>query len=718
MKALNIIIIGLIVIGLSAFTNAAIHDEEIEGVWEQIGLPDDEMSALNVTAYANINYVDFSNEYIIYTLNTYIEQYLDLRCVEELEEGHSVKYAYSLCTKPAVRFDNVYIDDLNGNRMLDYDLGAEGTAVSISGNYAAAGSGNSIIHSFKLRSEGKWALAWKYTTDTNPRAVHISDDVVYAGDAGNVYSINKERGNLNWKYAVGNQVTHVYGTGNGVVAGTSDAVYFIDGSGNLIKKQDTGAVNSIYVDVGNVAVGTGSNVYLFDTGGNLKFDYKTGSKVSDIKVHSSQGKVVAGAGSSVYVLALDGKLKGKFDVHGTVDTVNLWGNYAGAGVIGNDSYHYLFDDAGVVDIRHGDESEKESEKTKIKVKSVINKGNYAVVTHTIAYTENVTNDKLKFYNLGYARAKDLLENAKDAVLDIEKGIGEEGIEFDITEAEEHLADAEKSFAENNYPETFTHARLSEKAAIDRIEGLIAEAEVLVEKSKGAGAKTSDAEMALTSAKNSIISKEYSNAIIYAGNAKELLSREAKSTYEEALDFFNGVKDVEQLRESLNIPGIQEELDTSDDLINEGKYADAKQHTDRANELINEGLEKYVKSLITDAEEKVGAANAIGSQIIQPEEMSKAQEDIDKAHKAFEEAQGGDHDKLLEVLDYAADAGDAAEQARIRTIAAYLMLIVLLWAVLSALVIMTIKPKWPDAHYPGMEPRGEHKAEEKEEEEKH
>ena len=167
-------------------------------------------------------------------------------------------------------------------------------------------------------------------------------------------------------------------------------------------RQKAGCFSNIVYNIGN-QVETLRIVYVEIYYGYLKFNYNTDADVSDARIVSPGGYVVAGAGNNVYLINLNGGLKGKFDVEGTVDMVNTWGKYISAGVIGENSQHYLFDENGVVDIRHGDESEMEE----VDVKSVMNKGDYAVVKHTATYENNATNDKFKFYELGFTRAFDI-----------------------------------------------------------------------------------------------------------------------------------------------------------------------------------------------------------------------------------------------------------------------------------------------------------------------
>ncbi len=712
MKALNLIIIGLIIIGLSSFTNAlTLHNEQVGSAWEFMGSPEEEMKSLTA-GHTDCGPFAMSENYITRTVSVYGARHIDESCVAKLDiETHSAGYIYQVCTIQAVRTDMVYFTDLFGNKKLDYSPGGPVTTVFISGDYAALGSTNRLVHLFKLDDAGKWVLAWKYAAGSSPGSVYISENSVYAGDNTNIYSINKENGNLNWKYTTGSQVKFIYGTNDGIAAGSNTGVYFIDERGSLIKKQETGDVNALNADGSSVAACAGTAVYLFDSSGNLKFKYSADDDISDVKVSESGGYVLAGAGNNVYLLGLKGELKENFEVNGMVDSVNIWGKYFGAGVSGDSSYHYLFDEKEMVDIRYGDEAGKKQ--PRVEVKSVTDQGNYAVVIHSIIYENNVTNDVFKFYNLGFARAKALLENAKFDISNIEEGLAKEKVEFDLTLAKEHFKNAEKSFEENNYPESFMNSHLSENEIIDSINNVIKEAEVRINESDRMGLNTSDAEISLVSGKNSITSRDYANAIIYAKNAKEIVSKTVGSTITDSESFFDSIRSVEGFDKVANVPEIKAEIDKSNELYSEGKYTEAVELSRNAEKMTNEGLSRFIEGHIIDAEKKYADAEKIYSQVLQPEEMSIAKTNIATARQIFKAGKEGHEEEFFKAIDHAFLAGDSADQARTRTIALYLMLTVLLWAVVSALVIMMLKPGWPMPHYPGMEHLSEqHEAEHK------
>jgi tetratricopeptide (TPR) repeat protein len=712
MKALNLIIIGLIIIVLSSFTNAlTVHNEPVGSTWEFIGSPEEEMK--NLTAgHTDCGPFAISENYIIRTVSVYGARHIDESCVAKLDiETHSAGYIYQACTIQAVRTDMVYFTDLFGNKKLDYSPGGPVTTVFISGDYAALGSTNSVVHFFKLDDAGNRVLAWKYAAGSSPGSVYISENSVYAGDNTNIYSINKENGNLNWKYTTSSRVKFIYGTGDGIAAGSDTGIYFIDERGNLIKKQETGEVNALNVDGSSVAACAGTAVYLFDSRGTLKFKYSADDDVSDVKVSESGGYVLAGAGSNVYLLGLNGELKGKFKVNGMINSVNIWGKYFGAGVSGDSSYHYLFNEKEMVDIRYGDEAGKKQ--PQVKVKSVTDRGDYSIVIHSIIYENNVTNDVFKFYDLGFARAKSLLENARFDISNIEEGLAKEKVEFDLTSAKEHLKNAEKSFEEDDYPESFMNSHLSENEIIDSINSVIRDAEVRINESDNIGLDTRDAEISLVSGENSIVSRDYANAIIYAKNAKEIVSKTVGSVITDSESFFDSIRSVEGFDKVANVPEIKAEIDKANELYSEGKYTEAVELSRNADEMINEGLSRFIEGHIIDAEKKYADAEKIYSQVLQPEEMSIAKTNLDTARQIFNVGKEGHEEEFFKAIDYSFTAGDSADQARTRTIALYLMLAVLLWAVVSALVIMMLKPNWPMPHYPGMEHMFEqHEAEHK------
>ncbi len=705
MKITKLITIGLIFIMFGSFANAETHNEVIEPLWQFIGGYDEIEKAPE--GYANYVSTAISEDYVVRTLSVGGIKYMDQSCVDEWKEIQSPGYINAVCVKTIPTTDNAYFMDIFGNKKLDYSPGGGSTDVFISGNYAVLSSSNNMVHLFKVNVDGVWKQIGKYTTEKTPKTVHIVDNFVYAGDANTVYSLNKETAALNWKYTSESPVTEVYGIGDVVIAGTDAGVCFINKkNGKLIKKQETGIVKSIHVDESYVAVGAGDRIYLFDTVGNLKFDYAAEGNISDIKVSSSKGEVAAGAGSTVYVLDTAGDLKNKFEVSGVVDTINLWGEFVGAGVISNDSYHYLFDDKEVIDIRHGEES-KEDEPG-IKVKSVINNGNYAVVIHSNIYGNNTkaTRDEFKFYNLGFVRTHDALSSAQDAVNDLEE------IEFEIIDASNYLEDALNSFEDDNYPEAYKYAKLSEDAVVNKINELINEANTMIGDSKKEGMISSGAESELTKAKNSLNDKKYGNAIIHAKSSKDLIVGETTGSVEGTWAYYNSIKNIEEFTVTMDIDEVGRELNLSNKLIGEGRYLEAKKHSDTANEHLTQGLENYAEICLNDAEKKVAEAKGIFAQSVQAETMAIAQENLDKAKKAFEEGRKSEKnnnnantDKLLEVLEFAGTAEMMAGDSKTRAIAQYLMLTTLIIVLGGTLVIMMRKPKYPEAHYPGVQAHG-------------
>jgi len=702
MKVLNLIVIGFVIIALSGFANAAtVHDEEIDPVWAYIASPESDMQNKK-TGHADYGPFAISDDYVIRTLSIHSGTYLDEKCVENFGlETHSISYIYSVCTKASVREDIVFFSDLLGNKEEDNSPGAKVTSVSLSGDYAAFGSGNNLIHFFELSDKKEWFIAGTYTTDGTPYTIYISESSVYLGDT-NVYSINKKDLTLNWKYVIGSPVRHIYGTDKGIIAGADNGVYFIADNGVLIEKRHIGPVSSVDVDGNNIAVGAGGNVYLFDSDGNEKFNYPADYEfVSDVRISTSKDIVVAGAGDMVYLLDLNGRLKSEkpFEVDGFVDTVDIWGEYVGAGVLWENSYHYLFDETGTIDIRHGDESEK----TEVEVKSVTDIGDYSVVIDTTTYKNNVTNDKFKFYKLGHARAKNLIEIARFDVSNIEEMVEREKVEFDITDAIFHLSEAEKNFAENNYPEAFRHARICEVEIIDKIEELIFDAEMSVNESWEIGMETAYAEASLVSARNSLLITEYADAVVYAKNAEQTISAEVQNSISDARDFFESIRHVQGFNETLDSEGVERELNAADESFKAGDYTSAVEHSDKAGALIDKGLEDFIEKMIISAEGKYNDAKSIYANFLQPEEMALAERDIKESRDLFEEGkETGDPNKFIKVVDLAYAAEEEAVQARLRALAGYLMIAVLLWAVLSAFVFMTLKPAWPTPHYPGME----------------
>ncbi|ODS40767.1 hypothetical protein BEH94_01245 [Candidatus Altiarchaeales archaeon WOR_SM1_SCG] len=256
---------------------------------------------------------------------------------------------------------HIYLYDTSGSVKWRYKTRGGVSSVHISGGYVAGVTFKGHVYLFD--TDGN--LIWEFKNYEGFEcangfySVHISKDRVIVGsddvcnsDAGFVYFLDINNGELLREHKTGDVVWDVYAADNYVAAASQDNyVYLFDKDGTRKWKEKTGAgVYSVKIYKNYVAAGSFDGyAYLFDISGNKLWEHKEGNFLNEHvnSVDISDEGIIVGTWFFTYLLDFDGNLKWKWtNPSGGEAVVSMDENYIASGIsscIGSVGYVDIFE---------------------------------------------------------------------------------------------------------------------------------------------------------------------------------------------------------------------------------------------------------------------------------------------------------------------------------------------------------------------------------------